>query len=149
MTMLHLFFSPHGRINRAKYILATLLWFFGFCVFALFYFTTDTPDSAVTWIFGIALGVVGGGSTIVLGIKRLHDRNKTGWWMVPVWLVPSFLDRASSVAERGGNFILQLICFAVSLAVVVWIFVEFFCLRGTVGPNQYGDDPLARDVSPT
>ena len=146
MTVFHLFFSPNGRINRAKFILASLLWFFGVCVFALFYFTTDSPNSAQTWIPAIILGTVGGWSTIALGIKRLHDRNKTGWWMVPAYLVPSFLDRAGDIAERGGNFIPQIICIVISLAVAVWI---FFCLRGTIGPNPYGDDPVTRDISTT
>jgi len=136
-------------MNRAKYILASLLWVFGFCVFALFYFTTDSPNSAQSWILATIFAVPGIWSTSVLGIKRLHDRNKTGWWMVPVWLVPSFLDRASSVAERGGNFMLQVICIAISVAVGLWIFVEFFCLRGTIGPNPYGDDPVTTDISTT
>jgi uncharacterized membrane protein YhaH (DUF805 family) len=149
MTMLHLFFSAKGRISRAKYILATLLWMLvlAFCIFAFIYFT-DLSSSEPAWIVTPFFLLPGTWSLIVLGIKRLHDRNKTGWWMVPVWLVPSMLDRAASIAERGGNLILQIICIVISVAVAVWIFVEFFCLRGTIGPNQYGDDPVTQDISP-
>jgi uncharacterized membrane protein YhaH (DUF805 family) len=28
------------------------------------------------------------------------------------------------------------------LALAIWALVWFGCLRGTVGPNQYGPDPL-------
>jgi uncharacterized membrane protein YhaH (DUF805 family) len=31
----------------------------------------------------------------------------------------------------------------ITLAVAVWFFVELGCLRGTIGDNQYGPDPLA------
>ena len=36
------------------------------------------------------------------------------------------------------GFVLHLVSFAIT----VWAFVELGCLRGTVGPNQYGPDPL-------
>ena len=31
---------------------------------------------------------------------------------------------------------------AIFIIVGLWFFVELGCLRGTVGPNQYGPDPL-------
>jgi len=31
----------------------------------------------------------------------------------------------------------------ISFAISVWAFVELGCLRGTVGPNRYGPDPLS------
>jgi uncharacterized membrane protein YhaH (DUF805 family) len=46
--------------------------------------------------------------------KRWHDRDKSGWW----YLI-SFIPYVGPI----------------------WIFVENGCLRGTVGPNQYGPDP--------
>ena len=48
--------------------------------------------------------------------KRWHDRGKSGWWTL-IGLVPII----------GG----------------IWLLVELGFLRGTEGPNQYGDDPLA------
>lgn len=67
----------------------------GFLIFALAYIP-------MIWI-GLALGV-----------KRWHDRAKSGWWIL-IGLIPIV----------GG----------------IWMFVECGCLRGTVGPNQYGEDP--------
>ena len=34
-----------------------------------------------------------------------------------------------------------------AFAIGVWAFVELGCLRGTIGANQYGPDPLAADGS--
>jgi uncharacterized membrane protein YhaH (DUF805 family) len=52
--------------------------------------------------------------SLALQIKRWHDRGKSGWWVL-INLVPFV----------GG----------------IWSFVECGCLRGTVGPNQFGEDP--------
>ncbi|RYD44481.1 MAG: DUF805 domain-containing protein [Verrucomicrobiaceae bacterium] len=49
-----------------------------------------------------------------VGIKRWHDRGKSGAWIL-IALIPFV----------GG----------------IWTFVECGCLRGTVGSNQYGPDP--------
>jgi uncharacterized membrane protein YhaH (DUF805 family) len=48
--------------------------------------------------------------------KRWHDRGKSGWWTL-ILLVP--------------------------LLGIIWFLVECGFLRGTEGPNQYGNDPLA------
>jgi uncharacterized membrane protein YhaH (DUF805 family) len=52
---------------------------------------------------------------LVLSVKRWHDRNKSGWWVL-VNLVP----------------------------VVGWLWQLIECgfLRGTTGPNRFGQDPL-------
>ena len=35
-----------------------------------------------------------------------------------------------------------------AFAVGVWAFVELGCLRGTIGPNRYGPDPLEPTAIP-
>ncbi|MEE9271799.1 MAG: DUF805 domain-containing protein [Robiginitomaculum sp.] len=50
---------------------------------------------------------------IAVMIRRMHDLGKSGWFCL-LGFIP-----------------------IVSLLVLYW-----YCLRGTVGPNQYGDDPL-------
>jgi uncharacterized membrane protein YhaH (DUF805 family) len=51
--------------------------------------------------------------TIAVGVRRLHDIDRTGWW----WLI-SF---------TGIGVIL----------LIVWA-----CFKGTAGPNRFGPDPL-------
>lgn len=52
---------------------------------------------------------------LALGFRRLHDRNKSAWWMLLVFL-----------------------------PIIGWIvlFVWMYCLRGTPGDNRFGSDPL-------
>ena len=52
---------------------------------------------------------------IAVSVRRLHDRDKSGWWVLLIFI------------PLIGAIIL-----------IVW-----FCLRGTVGKNRFGDDPLA------
>jgi len=52
--------------------------------------------------------------SLAVGIRRLHDRDQTGWWIL-LGLIP----------------------------VIGWIIlIVWFCMRGTVGPNRFGPDPL-------
>jgi len=64
-------------------------------LYALFSLATFLPSIAVT-------------------VRRLHDRNQTGWWWW-LWLVP----------------------------VIGWIvLIVWYCIKGTEGDNAYGHDPL-------
>jgi len=77
---------------------------------------------------------------IFVGIKRLHDRDKSGWWLLFFYLVPGVL---SALAQFSGMETVITIVGAICLAISIWMIVELGCLRGTVGDNQYGPDPLA------
>jgi uncharacterized membrane protein YhaH (DUF805 family) len=79
-------------------------------------------------------------------VKRLHDRNKSGWWMVPLLIAPNFFNRLEArLPDSYAAAALGLI----ALVLCVWGFVELLCLSGTRGPNRFGPDPLApRDTRP-
>lgn len=129
-----LLFGFSGRINRAKYwiavaiyVVATIIaWVLAFVVgFGMLWFI-------IIGIVYIAMIVSG----IAVGIKRLHDRDKSGWWLLLFYLGPTVL---SGIGAATGA---QIIFGLASLAISIWMFVELGCLRGTMGPNQYGPDPL-------
>ena len=61
-------------------------------------------------------GVVALWISLAVAVKRYHDRNKSGWWVL-IALVPVI----------GG----------------IWYLIEAGFLAGTPGPNDYGPDPLA------
>ena len=75
-------------------------------------------------------------------MKRLHDRNRSGWWIVPFFVLPIFSDR---IVEPLGDSIFASTTSAALLILCIWGFVEMGFLRGTSGPNQFGPDPLAED----
>jgi len=124
----YLFTSFQGRINRKPFWLAlialTVISMVAFgVVSAIFGTFTPTGDagsysmnfSPIGWVFMAVLYIALLWAGLAIGVKRLHDRNRSGWFYL-LMLVP----------------ILN-----------IWMFVEIYFLRGTVGTNRYGDDPLA------
>jgi uncharacterized membrane protein YhaH (DUF805 family) len=145
-----LLFSFQGRINRGKYWLAVLIyvavwivfvaavfmWIGGMNIDNLFSFA---GAGLLIWLIGFILFVAGIWSGLAIGIKRLHDRDKSGWWILLFWLAPSVLSSwQTATPDFGGSFVLSL----AAIAIGIWAFVELGCLPGTPGPNQYGPDPL-------
>lgn len=95
----------NGRAQRSEY-----WWFFLFNLIVNIAGTTLFGDGLISVLITLALIV----PAISVGVRRLHDTNRTGWWMLA--------------------FIIPLLGLVLAL---FWL-----TKRGTVGPNQYGDDPL-------
>jgi uncharacterized membrane protein YhaH (DUF805 family) len=76
--------------------------------------------------------------------KRLHDRNKSAWWLLLFYLAPLILAAIAYYTDPGGiaAFEVRLILGLAGLSIWIWFLVEFGFLRGTAGPNRYGPDPL-------
>lgn len=73
---------------------------------------------------------------IAVGVRRLHDTNRSGWWML-IGIVPY----AISIALLfSGNLVMAgILAFAALILGVVLL--VFMVLDGTKGPNKYGPDP--------
>jgi uncharacterized membrane protein YhaH (DUF805 family) len=123
--MADLLFGFQGRANRAKWWLVALAVF----VVEMIVFSailggaamSGDPEqiaSAIGPIAGVVIFVMVVLATwihIAVAVKRYHDRNKSGWWVLIVF-----------VPVIGG----------------LWYLIECGFLRGTPGPNSYGPDPL-------
>jgi uncharacterized membrane protein YhaH (DUF805 family) len=82
-------------------------------------------------------------SAIAVAIKRLHDRDKSGLWVLVFYLLPGVI---GNIGPYTG---LDIVFQVVSLALSIWALIELGFLRGTSGRNPYGPDPLApRNVRP-
>jgi uncharacterized membrane protein YhaH (DUF805 family) len=129
-----LLFSFQGRINRAKYWIATITYIS--VTIALvglgFFFRFDTFFFIVAAIVFIAVTASG----IAVGLKRLHDRDMSGWWLLVFYPLPAVLD---GVGRAIG---VPLIFSLAGSAISIWALVVLGFLRGTSGANQYGPDPL-------
>ncbi len=151
-------FGFRGRINRARYWqfvgLSMLIWVVAVALIVAgsamgLSIKPGTPGATNNLIaFGILLAALllfYVYSSIAIVIKRLHDRDKSGWWVLPFQLLPVFLNILGQITSRsspGGGAVgapLALIAFGIT----IWAFVEIGCLRGTNGDNRYGQDPLA------
>ena len=132
-------FDFEGRINRAKYWLSFLIYIGSLIVLYILAVIVAAligiPDLATIFIVVALVPVVI--SCTAVGIKRLHDRNKSGWWLLVFYLLPSLLSNI-------GRFIGFEVVFQLAGSVFsVWALIELGFLRGTRGRNRFGSDPLA------
>ena len=150
MDMGHLYTSVDGRINRAKYWLGAIV--LGIILLLVMYGSIYAAGGSVleqdsrTRMITLVVSLVFLYPSIALMVKRLHDRNRPGYFAA-FMLVPLILKGATDVMGLTGDPLDQNALDYVFLAIIgvvgIWFFVELGCLRGTVGPNQYGPDPLA------
>lgn len=149
-----------GRSPRAEY------WWF-----ILFSILISIPAGIIDAIMGAQLA----GSLLSLGlflpslavsVRRLHDLDRTGWWILAplAVLLPTIAGAAlfggmgaiggllgskgAAGAGVGGAMLViglgLLVGGVLSLVLLVW-----YCMRGTQGPNSYGPDPLGPPENPT
>jgi uncharacterized membrane protein YhaH (DUF805 family) len=98
------------------------------------------------YVMGTPIFVVGMWFLAATTVKRLHDRDKSWWWIFPFFVAPPLLGRLWGWLDKPT---LALLVSALSFGLSVWWFVEMLCRRGTRGPNRFGPDPLApRDTRP-
>lgn len=117
--MANLLFGFRGRITRAKFWLVAL----GIFVIELMLYVAlggneELPQigpfaTTVILVFGVLVTWI----SLAVAVKRYHDRDKSAWWVLIIFL------------PVIGAF---------------WYLIECGFLSGTDGHNRYGDDPLAR-----
>ncbi|OOG45098.1 DUF805 domain-containing protein [Polaromonas sp. A23] len=103
------FFNAAGRLSRAGF------WLHGLVVWVVFYLAWSVLGNpaagAAVWLINVpALAALG-----LLCIRRLHDRNYSGWWLLLV---------------------------VVPVAGALWLFWQTAVRRGVAQDNRWGVDPL-------
>jgi uncharacterized membrane protein YhaH (DUF805 family) len=79
--------------------------------------------------------------------KRAHDRNLPLWLLVAFFGASAFLDLLTVLEMTGTDdqpSSLSIVIAVPFTVLGVALLVELGFRRGTIGPNQYGPDPLAR-----
>ena len=145
MNLLEMYFSPSGRINRSTYwqqgiLLLNVIWGLSVAVvIVIALVSTDTnvdrllddilfrdPGNFILLIFFIVILVaIYWWNNFAVAVKRLHDRDKSAWWLVLWW----------AISGIGGALTFGIASFIVA----VWMLVELGFLEGTRGP-----EPLRR-----
>jgi uncharacterized membrane protein YhaH (DUF805 family) len=145
----YLYTSFEGRINRKPYwiglivlVIIMMVIIFGASFLLIGSIVEPTFQTRlVTFVLQLLFLY----PSTALMVKRLHDRNRPSYWAAFI-LVPMVLKSLTDLMGMTGDplnqnaldYLLNIIIFVVS----IWFFVELGCLRGTVGSNQYGPDPL-------
>ena len=147
------YFKFSGRATRAEN-----WWWALFTVLAGIVLAVVDTLTGTMGMFGDS-GLLGGlfelgviVPSLALGVRRLHDINRTGWWLLFFW---SFI----LISAIGGgillvslflldNFlILTVLGFALVIGfVILWVIgiivlIVWAIKRGDEGPNKYGPDP--------
>ena len=130
------FFSLEGRSRRREYWGVALI-FLGVCLFVVFPLIfvpivsthhgrsfLEYPAGILCVAIGITLAVICSIMMIPVTVRRLHDRNMSGWWLLLFW-------------------VLGLIPFIGGIVGIVQ-FIIIGCLDGTNGANDFGADPKNR-----
>ena len=139
-------FSFRGRITRADF---WLLMFVAIAMWIAIVVVTLFAIPVVTWVARLILFICGLAVCLSTATRRLHDRDKSAWYLLLFFGLPSALQTAFAPHPKGntifvlisggtGSF-MDLVC----LAITIWMIVELGCLPGTVGPNKYGPDSLS------
>jgi uncharacterized membrane protein YhaH (DUF805 family) len=145
--LFELLFGASGRTIRAKYWRSLLIY----CIAGLFaavILFTAAGIAAPLFIVAVVLVLI---PWLMWGFaihtERLHDRDKSAWWLALFYLLPAILTQSQKFFGFAGtmgatlHFALTLAAFALT----IWGFVEIGCLRGTPGHNSYGPDPLIEE----
>ena len=121
------YFQFSGRSRRKEYWMFALLFWILFVIAGIIdtmlgFGAVETGTAAASYSYDwkvengpvmIAVSLLFFFPHLAVSVRRLHDTNRTGWWLL-ILLVP--------------------------LVGLVVMFV-FLCLDGTIGPNRFGADP--------
>jgi len=149
-----------GRASRSEYwwwgVFAVLVGIIAAIAGAVLSVTTGSrlPDEIIHGASTLALLL----PNIAISVRRLHDLNRSGWWLSASFILIFFILALGvpvgiRMAENyhGGLSLtdgLPLAGFVVIAALVMaegvvsLLLVFWYCMRGTKGANRFGADPL-------
>lgn len=87
---------------------------------------------------------------IAVGVRRLHDTDRTGWWILGpiagyILMMVGGVMAASSPDNPGLGGILAMVGM-IMVVVLGLVLLVFMFLEGTRGPNKYGPDPKGENL---
>jgi uncharacterized membrane protein YhaH (DUF805 family) len=167
MNWRHYLFGFDGRITRARYWLFAIVgpaYIFPAILIALPYELIEHPSTSTA---GHPLSLLGKAtiateglvllgylvSFVAISVKRLHDRNRSGWWFLLFLVLPLTIDLALPMRESrfdsgGIPASLEIALAVLALVLSWWGVIELGFLRGAAGPNRFGPDPATILPSP-
>jgi uncharacterized membrane protein YhaH (DUF805 family) len=107
------YLSPEGRVNRKQWWLWLVLPITVISILLVFVDMATgryDPEMGIGLFSGI-FALISLIPAIIVYIKRFHDRDKSGWWVL-IGLIP--------------------------IIGAIWLLIELGFLKGTPGPNRFG-----------
>ncbi|WP_165188187.1 DUF805 domain-containing protein [Caulobacter soli] len=138
MTILQKLFSFQGRLRRRDYWLLGLLIgvvTVAVVVLLLLAFGVKPEDERLS-----LAGLLVIWPSLAMMVKRIHDRNKSGWLALVYW-VPSIASNIVDMAPADSFVAPRMGLKIVAGIIGLWFLIEFGFMDGTQGPNRYGKSP--------
>mgnify|MGYP000488694909 CR=1 FL=1 len=169
-------FSFEGRYNRARFLLAVLItfgwhiyWAIAGVIVGEMFGLSSNPIAAAILPIPFTFAFEGGQAALMSALfmliatlpinivplwvaaaswaKRLHDRNKSGWWAVPLCGLPYLYIHLILICAQlkiavAAPTLLAILAVPVSL-LSAWALIELYFMPGTEGRNRFGADPLS------
>jgi uncharacterized membrane protein YhaH (DUF805 family) len=156
MKLSQLLFSSKGRIPRSTwwcFNIPLIFFIVGGFILMVLYGPQDSVDQLALMLFcgyGI-LCILLIYPSLMVNIKRYHDRDKAGWSLLGYYL-PAFLFVLAIILLFSGmvDIFDDIWSAGGVILVLAWgvydisIIVELGLLQGTPGPNKYGPDPRSQ-----
>lgn len=146
------FFTFNGRFDRRRYLGALAAYaLYGFAWLVIDESTLGDGVPAVTRHVVAGLAVIpvalSAGAT---GVKRLHDRAKSAWWLVVFYLAPIVAIALCTLPAVPEGLRAVVLVFVIP-PYLLWVLFELACRSGTAGPNRPRDEgiPLLPPRAPT
>ncbi|MES2834109.1 MAG: DUF805 domain-containing protein [Pseudomonadota bacterium] len=141
-------FSVKGRLSRLGYwrwqlalLAVSVVGFVGASVLTMY----GARAVAAAALALIALAYV---ASVFVVVRRLHDRGRSAWWLIPFVILPLSLHGGSawvqSTLPSEADPRLPMAIGAVLLALILnlWGFIEIGVLRGQKTANRFGPPPV-------
>jgi uncharacterized membrane protein YhaH (DUF805 family) len=139
-----------GRAPRAEY------WWFYLATVIVQIPLTIVDESIGEWsplssLFSLATFI----PWLAVTVRRLHDTNRSGWWLLALFLplIAVGFAAASAVGtslggpapEPTGAMLVGIGVAVIAMMIIGITMLVFMVSAGTQGPNDYGDDPYGPD----
>ena len=128
-----------GRASRSEYwwymLFASLISLLGAVIASTLY--GDPSELTLFDIVWLLIFLPG----LAVGIRRLHDVNKSGWWLLYPWLGLILVPIASLFDDTSLMDSMVVISF--SLMTLGYLYVLYLAIKKSdSGENQYGKNPV-------
>ena len=135
-----LLFGFSGRLPRLRYfvpsLVAEIIFVGAAFVLAVRIYAAGVQIAWPTLIACALLLVLVGIVILSLTVRRLHDLDLSGWWVLPIWIVPSAIEGGMALLADNPQLGSSL---SGALGLVISLFL--WLAPGTRGANRFGPDP--------